>query len=390
MTSPTDLPQLENFSRRPPAAAAADRSRTRNWCYTWNNYTDEKVTQLKSIQCKYHIMGFETAPDTGTRHIQGFIMLQSTATFNQIKAKLGDQAHIEKCNGSPWSNFEYCSKTTNFWEQGERPKQASGDKQKANMKKYQDACDLAKQGRIDEISPDLKLRHLGNILKLACLAKSASNLIQWADDDMKTHFFWLYGPTGTGKSHLARELANRIHPDRPPYLKTWNKWWDGYMEDDVVIIDEATPDNCKYLAGYCKQWIDKWTFRPEMKGGYMPVIRPEWIIITSNYSIEECFPAPADHEPLHRRLNTVYLDKRDETLVDTLLHSTVSTSQQLATTAQPTGSDTQTQTTRGGNTNPPWVWVQDVSDVTPPEVNLLPGMTFNDAELPISKRIRLE
>ena len=89
-------------------------------------------------------MGFETAPETGTLHIQGFIMFEFTRTFTATKAFIGNDAHIEKCNGSPWSNFEYCSKSENFWERGTRPAQPSADKQKATMKKYQDAVDLAK------------------------------------------------------------------------------------------------------------------------------------------------------------------------------------------------------------------------------------------------------
>ena len=134
------------------------------------------------------------------------------------------------------------------------------------------------------------MRHLGNILKLACKANGAKNLSHWGDQEMHEHFFWLYGPTGTGKSHTARELADRLTPDRPPYLKNWNKWWDGYEPGDVVIIEEASPEGCKYQAHALKQWIDKWTFRPEIKGAHMSHIRPEWIVVTSNYSMRNASP----------------------------------------------------------------------------------------------------
>lgn len=381
MTSSPPSPNMENFPRPAPAAPAAGSSRTRNWCYTLNNYTDIEIAHLKTIICKYHIMGFEVAPDTGTPHIQGFIILKDARKFDELKRKLHCNAHIEKCKGSPWSNYEYCSKTGDFWETGERPKQPAADKQKATLKKYQDAVDLAKQGKIDEISPDLLMRHYGNILKLACKARGQKSLITWADDDMKHHFFWLYGPTGTGKSHLARELAERITPDREPYLKAWNKWWDGYENGDVVIMDEATPENAKYLNGYLKQWLDKWTFRPEIKGAHIPAIRPEWIIITSNYSIEDCFPAPADHEPLHRRLNAVYLDQRDPTLIDTLLPQQSTPSQQLDQLAQPTTEPPlSAHTTRGGNTTPPLCVCESTSSLPNLEIPIPDRPTVNELE----------
>lgn len=106
-------------------------------------------------------------------------------------------------------------------------------------------------------------------------------------------FHWWYGDSGSGKSLTAR----RENPDH--YLKHPNKWWDGYNGQQCVIIDEWQPSH-SMLAHHLKEWCDHHAFCAEVKGGTM-CIRPPKVIITSNYSLEECFPNQADLLPLKRR-----------------------------------------------------------------------------------------
>lgn len=67
-----------------------------------------------------------------------------------------------------------------------------------------------------------------------------------------------------------------------------------------------------YLLGsFYKKWCDKWSFTAECKGTVIQRCRPEYIIVTSNYSIQDCFPSEADYEPLKRRFTEV--EVRDRT-----------------------------------------------------------------------------
>lgn len=91
---------------------------------------------------------------------------------------------------------------------------------------------------------------------------------------------WFYGPAGTGKSMKARLIGMQ---EGGYYLKAQNKWWDGYQNEPVVIIDDL---DTSILSHYLKIWGDKYAFSGETKGGTMPIPCKK-IIITSNYSIEE-------------------------------------------------------------------------------------------------------
>lgn len=78
---------------------------------------------------------------------------------------------------------------------------------------------------------------------------------------------WFYGPAGTGKSLKAFT----DYPDA--YRKNTNKWWDGYNNEDVVIIDDWEPQH-KVLSWHLKIWADRYPFRAEIKGSSM-LIRPK-------------------------------------------------------------------------------------------------------------------
>lgn len=74
------------------------------------------------------------------------------------------------------------------------------------------------------------------------------------------------------------------------FIKPINKWWDGYKNQEFVLIEDWDKTH-RILAHHIKIWADRYRFTGEMKGSSR-VIRPKLIVITSNYSIEECFEGP--------------------------------------------------------------------------------------------------
>nr|UOF76667.1 rep protein [Cressdnaviricota sp.] len=89
------------------------------WCYT--SFILEQPIVPDEL-CKYRIEGREICPDTGRPHIQGYVEFKQKQRFTAI-TRLCKQANWAKAKGSPWSNFEYCSKEGAFQELGTRPKE---------------------------------------------------------------------------------------------------------------------------------------------------------------------------------------------------------------------------------------------------------------------------
>lgn len=119
---------------------------------------------------------------------------------------------------------------------------------------------------------------------------------------------WISGPTGAGKSWWAR---NSIGVDGWRwYPKELTKWWCGYNDEEVVILDDVTPEDFEFLNRNLRIWADIYPFMAEKKGGGS-IIRPKRIVVTSNYKIQEIFTRRSDREPIERRFGELFMKGRD-------------------------------------------------------------------------------
>lgn len=290
------------------------RCRAKRWCFTLNNYTQEEEEKLKTLECEWIIFGHEHLED-GTPHLQGAFTFEKIKDQTTIK-KIFPRMHLEVMKGRPEQSKEYCTKEdkTNYFESGIMPNGSGDEGGKATKRKWQEAIQLAENENFDELKekyPNWYIQHLNKFKQIAAEAKKDKSMEDVTDTEIKKHFLWICGPSGTGKSHTARRIAKEIGCEQP-YLKDLNKWWNGYAHQKVTIIEEASPKACEYLASFFKKWCDKWSFTAECKGTVIPECRPEYIIVTSNYSIETCFPEREDFEPLHRRFTEVTLSDRQQ------------------------------------------------------------------------------
>jgi hypothetical protein len=129
-------------------------SRSRGWCYTWNNYTeDDRISLLnwQTQQTQCYVMGKEVG-ESGTPHLQGYMYMVNARTFDQMK-KHWPKVHWEKAKGKPKENRAYCTKDGDYVEGGWKVEPAEKSKERATraLERYNDVvwrdwqCDILKR-----------------------------------------------------------------------------------------------------------------------------------------------------------------------------------------------------------------------------------------------------
>lgn len=275
-------------------------SRNRNFCFTWNNYDDASIRYLADLTCKYIAYSEEIAPTTGTKHLQGYVSFMNPKTIQQARAQLPG-CHVETMLGSIAQNEDYCSKAGRLIERGEKPI-SNDNKGRAEKLRWQRAKDLAIANQLDDIDADIFIRCYSTLKNIA-----KDNLVKPPPQDVKC--FWIYGPTGTGKSHCVETTFPNCYKKQMDDLK----WFDLYNDEDVIYLEDMDKYQVKW-GGMLKRLADRWPMLASIKGS-MKYIRPKMIIVTSNYCPDEIWSDNATLDPLLRRF-TVILKENQEQVID--------------------------------------------------------------------------
>lgn len=262
----------------------------KGWVVVTNNWTKNDLALYQGVFDKgvadYVIVGKEVG-EKGTPHLQGFIHLCEKKRFDFVK-KLFPRAHIEKAKGTCQENKVYCSKDKNFVEHGECPL----DGATATKRNYQAAKDLAIQGKVDDIEANMYVPFYTTLKRIASDHRIGPGIMNELDNE------WHWGPTGTGKSRA-------VHAKYPKaFIKPMNEWWDGYTDQEVVVIEDMDKYHVKY-GYYLKLWGDHYPFAANYKGCSKLDIRPKKIIVTSNYSPQQIWSDESTYEPILRRFKLI-------------------------------------------------------------------------------------
>lgn len=261
-------------------------SRSRSWCFTINNPTDDDKKTCDNIVCNYIVTGNEVG-ENGTPHIQGYLELKDGKSMKAMKKLLGDRAHLEARKGTPKQAADYCKKDGNFTERGKITEQGKRND-------LDDIAELVKTGgtqAVIEAKPSAFLKFGRNIERMSELLMKPRT--------KKPSVVWLWGTTGTGKTRYA---TNNNTGDY--YIWNGTKWWNGYRQQTRVVLDDYSFDGSDAGFRYLLRLLDTYAIQVETKGGMIHFNSPE-IYITCEYPPNHIFTPGNQLNQVLRRIDLV-------------------------------------------------------------------------------------
>jgi len=230
------VPRVVPVLRRQNAIGGPERVRCARWVYTYQSPTVEHDQHM--IACAesamtlgkaiYWIFGIETAPTTGTRHLQGYLETPETVRFAAALDLLPAGCHLEGAKGDAASNQKYCKKEEH-WQDWGAPKPGRGHR--TDMEDIRVALDGGADMR--EISQD----YFGQYVRYHRGFEKYQSLHQRSSVRTTLVLRWFYGPTGSGKTTTLMEMVDGRDAF---WLETTptGTWWNGYDGEDIVVMDE--------------------------------------------------------------------------------------------------------------------------------------------------------
>lgn len=262
----------------------------RRFVFTWNNPDGVPTRDTFGPYCTYLIYGHEVG-DSGTFHLQGYVEF-SRPTRPSVLFEAIPEAHWENARGTVKQCVDYCRKEHNWEEEGE----SSGGQ--GSRSDVNEVVALVRQRAsiraIAEAAPATFMRmHKGIYALMDVMSNPRTEYPE---------ITVICGPTGTGKSRLARQMAPNA------YWIFSHQWWDGYDPNSHVDVvwDEFYGISCPYVK--LLRILDSTPCRLERKGSTLE-LNFRRIIITSNQHPADWYAGLAETHnmaweasPLHRRI----------------------------------------------------------------------------------------
>ena len=211
-------------------------SQSRRYMVTINNEPRsdkelyEYISSLEHI--KYFIFQREKGSQTGTEHIQAFVVFSVGKRFNTVKNYF-PTAHLDACRGSNTQCRDYCSKSETRI--GEVMEYGQFAEERARTD-YRDFIELVQSGmseiELAKLFPTLFLKHIGQIEKI----RESYRHELHCDSFRKLDVTYIYGPPRTGKTY---SVINKYGMRNVHLLRIYrNGMFDTYTGQDVLCFDE--------------------------------------------------------------------------------------------------------------------------------------------------------
>lgn len=258
-------------------------ARSRAWCWTLNNYSDEECVLIELADGFTYLCYAREVGEGGTPHLQGYVEFDQPKTLTAVKRILGDRAHCEPRKGTQEQAINYCAKENDLVEIGER-KHAG---KRNDIVLVRDML-MSGSGMRDVVA------HTTSFQALRYAEKALVYLEPVRFWNPIIHWYW--GPTGYGKSHRAHAEAGDADTW---YAGATSQWFQGYDGHANIIIDNFTANfaPCQIML----RLLDRYPMQVETKGGSRQLLARSWWI-TSVHSPEYYYATDTQCRELLRRL----------------------------------------------------------------------------------------
>lgn len=280
------------------------------FCFTHNNYAEQDILFYRNLYSKgfvtWIIWGKETAPSTGTPHLQGALWTSQPKRLADMKRKInGAWIAVPGLDKGPQHWNDYCSKQDAGMEAlGIEP---PFEDFKAQVPKGQGTrCDLLEVKRkIDNGTTINKLKDEDEHFK--AFASHAKYFTEYAahkrrrKEYTKPTVIVYYGPTGTNKTRRVYEEI----PDIDDFFRwdpNMDKWFDGYTGHDYVLFDEFRG---QLSIGQMLALLDGYPgTRVQFKGG-TALWSPTHIYLTSPKHPRDWYPSLSSTDKIDQLLRRI-------------------------------------------------------------------------------------
>ena len=246
--------------------ASPKSDKFRDYCITWNNYTEENYAALLGLPTKYLVIGKEIGA-SGTPHLQVYFYYDNPRSFKSTQ-KILCGAHIEPriAKSTPAQAAAYCKKDGDFFERGDCPEQGK-----------RNDVELVR----DQLKTGQGMRGVVRVATNLQSIKIAESILKYEEPkrNFKPHIVWYWGTTGTGKSLEAHRVFDSTDFFRKS--STTEKWFDGYDAHPNVIFDDFLFPDSKKEYNYWLDVFDRYACVVQTKGGIRQFLAKE-IIVTSS------------------------------------------------------------------------------------------------------------
>lgn len=231
----------------------------------------------------------ERGVESGYTHFQLVVAFTKAVSLQACKRTFSNDAYCEPSRSAAANEYVHKDDTSipgSRFELGSLPLKRNSKRDWEKIKQ------LAQENKLDEIEPDIYLRHYGNLKKIAF-----DNCRPVVRGVQSVNVYW--GETGAGKTKKVFEECGDNY-----YIKSSStKWWDGYHSQENIIMDEFTG---QVSIEHLLKWLDRYPCSAEIKGGQV-YLNTKSFWITSNLSPDEWYPDAIDEQKkaLRRRFTNV-------------------------------------------------------------------------------------